>query len=101
MAGKAPRVDPLNGSPAQPKRVQVDNNGKTIYTWVVYPESSDPAPVVLVIHENRGLNDWARSLADQVAEAGYIAVAPDLLSRSCDTMTRTSDFASPDEATKA
>ena len=101
MAGTAASVDRLNESPRHQEWVQVDNNGKTIYTWVVYPESSDPAPVVLVIHENRGLNDWARSLADQVAEAGYIAVAPDLLSGFSDTMTRTSDFPADDAATSA
>ena len=47
----------------------------TIQTFVVYPESSRKTPVVLVIHENMGLTDWVRSLADQLAEAGYIAVA--------------------------
>jgi len=36
--------------------------------------------VVLVIHEIFGLSDWAQELADEVAAAGYIAVAPDLLS---------------------
>ena len=37
-------------------------------------------PVVLIIHEIFGMTDWAQDLADQVAAAGYIAVAPDLLS---------------------
>jgi len=35
---------------------------------------------VLVIHEKHGADDWVRGVADQLAEAGYIAVAPDLLS---------------------
>jgi carboxymethylenebutenolidase len=48
--------------------------------WVVYPERSDRAPVVIVIHENAGLNDWARAVADQLAAEGFIAIAPDLLS---------------------
>ena len=47
--------------------------------WVVYPEVKSKAPVVVVIHENKGLTDWVRGFADQLAEAGYIAVAPDLL----------------------
>jgi uncharacterized protein YbaP (TraB family) len=47
---------------------------------VVYPEVSKPAPGVVVIHENKGLTDWVRGVADQLAEAGYIAIAPDLLS---------------------
>ncbi|MBP9773340.1 MAG: dienelactone hydrolase family protein [Candidatus Peribacteraceae bacterium] len=91
----------LSDSPRHQEWVEIQNNGKTIYAWVVYPQTSEKRPVVLLIHENKGLNDWARSMADQVAEAGYIAVAPDLLSGFSDTTKRTSDFATPDDATKA
>ncbi len=35
---------------------------------------------MLVIHEIFGLTDWAKNLADELAAAGYIAIAPDLLS---------------------
>ena len=94
-------LERLTNSPRHQEWVEIDNNGKTIHAFVVYPESSAPAPVVLVIHENRGLNDWARGLADQVAEAGYIAVAPDLLSGYSETMTRTSDFPDDDARTAA
>lgn len=51
-----------------------------IRTWVVYPERADKAPVVIVIHEIFGLTDWVRAVADSLAEEGFIAVAPDLLS---------------------
>jgi carboxymethylenebutenolidase len=51
-----------------------------IQTWVVYPERPDKAPVVLVIHEIFGMSDWVRSVADQLAAEGFIAVAPDFLS---------------------
>lgn len=81
--------------------MEVDNNGKTIHTWVVYPERSDNAPVVVMIHENRGLNDWARSMADQIAEAGYIAVAPDMLSEFSSEYEKTSDFPDEDAARNA
>lgn len=54
--------------------------GDQVEAWVVYPERSDAAPVVVVIHENRGMNDWVRGVADQLAAEGFIAVAPDLLS---------------------
>jgi len=90
-------LDRLNSSPRHHEWVEVENDDKTIHTFVAFPERSTPAPVVVLIHENRGLNDWARSMADQVAEAGYIAVAPDLLSGFSDEFTRTSDF--PDEDT--
>jgi len=51
-----------------------------IHTWVVYPERSDKAPVVLVIHEIFGMSDWVRATTDQLAAEGFIAVAPDFLS---------------------
>jgi carboxymethylenebutenolidase len=53
--------------------------GDEVDAWVVYPERSDVAPVVIVIHEIYGLTDWLRAAADQVAAEGFIAVAPDLL----------------------
>ena len=51
-----------------------------VRAWITYPERDDPAPVVVVIHEIFGLTDWIRSVADQLAAEGFIAVAPDLLS---------------------
>ena len=99
--GDVSSADRLNSSPRHQEWVEVKNGDKTIYTWVVYPETSEKRPVVILIHENKGLNDWARGMADQVAEAGYIAVAPDLLSQVDATHERTGDFTSDDEATKA
>lgn len=93
--------DRLNNSPRHQEWVQVQSDGKTVHTWVVYPETNEKRPVVLLIHENRGLNDWARGMADQVAEAGYIAVAPDLLSGFSADRTRTSDFPNEDAARDA
>ena len=55
-------------------------DGTKLLTWVVYPESRAKAGVVLVIHEIYGLTDWVRGVADQLAEDGFIALAPDLLS---------------------
>ncbi|MEC9435195.1 MAG: YghX family hydrolase [Pseudomonadota bacterium] len=39
-----------------------------------------PAPAVLVVHENRGLNPYIRDVARRVAKAGFLALAPDGLS---------------------
>jgi len=47
--------------------------------WVVYPQRSTKAPVVVVVHEIFGLSTWVRAVADQLAADGFIAVAPDLL----------------------
>src|SRR5262245_54657653 len=60
--------------------VKVPGSPQAIRTWVVYPERKDKAPVVLIIHEIFGLSDWIRSVADQLAADGFIAVAPDLIS---------------------
>ena len=72
----------LNTSPRHGEWVDVEQPGSDvpISTWVVYPEVSGPAPIVLVIHEIYGMTDWIRGVADQFAAEGFIAVAPDLLS---------------------
>ena len=67
-------------SPRHSEWVTVKHDGRSVETLIVYPESKDKRPVVLVIHEIFGLSDWAQELADELAAAGYIAVAPDLLS---------------------
>ena len=70
----------LNASPRHGEWVKVDAGaGDTVRAWVVYPERSDQAPVVVVIHEIFGLTDWIRSVTDQLAAEGFIAIAPDLL----------------------
>jgi carboxymethylenebutenolidase len=70
----------LAKSPRHSEWVTVKHDGRSVDTFVVYPESKDKRPVVIIIHEIFGMTDWVQDLADQVAAAGYIAVAPDLLS---------------------
>ena len=71
----------LDKSPRHGEWIDISYDGKTpIRTWIVYPERKDKAPVVLMIHEIFGLTDWMRSVADQLAKEGFIAVAPDLIS---------------------
>ncbi len=72
--------------------VTVKHDGRAVETFVVYPESKDKRPVVVIIHEIFGMSDWVQDLADQVAEAGYIAVAPDLLSGMGPNGGRSSSF---------
>ena len=81
--------------------VEVKNGKWTVHSFVVYPEKKEKATAVLVIHENKGLTDWVRSVADQLAEAGYIAIAPDLLSGTGPDGGKTSDFKGEDAATQA
>jgi carboxymethylenebutenolidase len=83
----------LAKSPRHSEWVTVKHDGRSVETYVVYPESKDKRPVVLVIHEIFGMTDWVEDLADQLAEAGYIAVAPDLLSGMGPNGGRSSSFA--------
>ncbi len=82
----------LEKSPRHREWVTVKHDGRSVETFVVYPESKNKTPVVLIIHEIFGMTDWVQDLADQVAEAGYIAVAPDLLSGMGPNGGRSSDF---------
>lgn len=54
-------------------------DGDSVRAWIVYPERSTRAPVVVVVHEIFGLSSWVRGVADQLAADGFIAIAPDLL----------------------
>src|SRR6266705_4829232 len=82
----------LEKSPRHREWVTVKHDGRSVETFVVYPESKTKTPVVLVIHEIFGMTDWVQDLADQVAEAGYVAVAPDLLSGMGPNGGRSSSF---------
>jgi carboxymethylenebutenolidase len=72
----------LNKSPRHQEWVKVTHGNSTVDAFIVYPEVSHKAPVVVLIHEIFGLSDWARSMADDIAAMGYIVIAPDLLSGS-------------------
>src|SRR5918911_124291 len=69
----------LNRSPRHADWVDIKSGDRTIKAFVVYPERKGKAPVVLVISEIFGLTDWVRSMCDELAENGVIAIAPDLL----------------------
>jgi carboxymethylenebutenolidase len=70
----------LGSSPRHGEWVTIrTGGGDSLRTWVVYPERSTKAPVILVVHEVYGLSSWVRSVADQLAADGFIAIAPDLL----------------------
>jgi carboxymethylenebutenolidase len=80
---------------------EVQYENRTVHCFVAYPERPRNTPVVIVIHENRGLTDWVRSMADQLAAAGYLAIAPDFLSGFSPERGKTTDFENSDEARNA
>jgi carboxymethylenebutenolidase len=90
----------LTASPRHQEWITVRGE-RDVSLFVVYPEVKQKAAVVLVIHENGGLTDWVRSVADQLAAKGYIAIAPDLLSGMAPGGGRTSDFADGSAAREA
>ena len=91
----------LNDSPRHHEWVTVEHDGRQVEAFLAFPEVEGKAPAIVVIHQNRGLNDWVRGVADQLAEAGYLAIAPDLLSGTGPDGGKTSDFPDSDAAREA
>jgi carboxymethylenebutenolidase len=93
----------LEKSPRHGEWVEVARGSgqSAIKAYVVYPEVKDKAPVVIVIHEIFGETDWIRSVADQLAAEGFIAIAPDLLSGHGKDGGGTDSFDGRDAVTKA
>ncbi len=82
----------LAKSPRHQESVKVKNGNREVNSFVVYPEVKKKATAVVVIHEIFGMSDWVQQLTDELAEAGYIAIAPDLLSGMGPKGGGTSDF---------
>lgn len=96
--GEEGAKDRLNSTPRHGEYATVAlPGGGSLRAWVSYPERKEKAPVVIVIHEIFGLSDWIRSVADQLAADGYIAVAPDLLTGKGPGGGGTEAFASRDD----
>ncbi len=66
----------LDKSPRHMEWVKVKHDDRDVNCFIAYPEVKEKATAVIVIHEIFGLSDWARSVTDELAEAGYIAIAP-------------------------
>lgn len=79
----------------------IKNGDRTVNAFVVYPEVKNKATAVIVIHENAGLTDWTRTVADQLAAAGFIAIAPDLLSGMAPPEVKPNEFPGSDAARQA
>src|SRR6185295_568055 len=69
----------LAKSPRHKEWVKIKNGTREVNSFIVYPESNKKATAVIVIHEIFGMSDWVQQITDELAEAGYIAIAPDLL----------------------
>ena len=100
--GEAAAKAALDKSPRHGEWVDITVPGsKTpLKSYIVYPERKDKAPVVMVIHEIFGESDWIRSVCDQLAADGFIAIAPDMLSGHGKDGGGTDSFAGRDDVVK-
>jgi carboxymethylenebutenolidase len=91
----------LEKSPRHLEWIKIPQGARTVQSFIAFPEVQEKATAVIVIHEIFGLSDWARGVTDQLAEAGYIAIAPDLLSGSAPNGGGTAELGSDDAVRKA
>src|SRR3990167_4063565 len=77
--------------------VKYPGEGATLEGYLSRPKGGGPHPAVLLIHENRGLNEHIRDVARRLAAQGYVVLAVDQLSRKGGTAS----FANPDAARDA
>lgn len=91
----------LEASPRHREYVTLKHGDRAVQAFVVYPEVSGKVPVVVLIHEIFGLTDWAKEMADELAAAGYLVVAPDLLSGTGPQGGGTDSYSGTDAAVKA
>jgi carboxymethylenebutenolidase len=91
----------LEKSPRHLEWVKVKHGNREVNCFIAFPEVKEKATAVVVIHEIFGLSDWVRGVADQLAEAGYIAIAPDLLSGTAPGGGGTAELGGNDAVRKA
>jgi carboxymethylenebutenolidase len=91
----------IEKSPRHLEWVKVKQGAREVQSFLAFPEVKDKATAVVVIHEIFGLTDWVRGVADQLAEAGYIAISPDLLSGTAPNGGGTSELGGADGVRKA
>src|SRR5438477_10697458 len=91
----------LDKSPRHLEWVKIKHGNREVNCFIAYPEVKDKATAMVVIHEIFGLSDWVRGVTDQLAEAGYIAIAPDLLSGTAPGGGGTAELGGGDAVRKA
>jgi carboxymethylenebutenolidase len=104
-ASSSPSLSPSAPTSASPPPGMASALPTTPITWAgpkgqlqgSWAQAATPRGAVLVIHENKGLNDWVRTVAGRLAGIGYSALAIDLLSEEGGTAT----FTDPAAATAA
>jgi carboxymethylenebutenolidase len=73
------RILKLTQSPRKHELVKLPGGSRTLQAFVVYPETKENVPVIVMLPEDQGLTDWARMMADELSAMGNIVIVPDLL----------------------
>lgn len=63
------------------EEVQYAGKAGTVFGYLTRPKASGKYPAIVVIHQNRGVNEHIRDVARRFAKQGYVALTPDYLSR--------------------
>jgi carboxymethylenebutenolidase len=62
--------------------VKFPGPGSELLAYLAKPPGAGPHPGIVIIHENRGLNDHTKDIARRYAQEGFIGLAVDLVSRA-------------------
>jgi len=81
VTSHAAQIDPNDPGLTSSEIKYASTDGTAISAYVTRPKGSEAHPAVLVIHEWDGIKEQIRDVARMLAKAGYVALAPDLLSR--------------------
>ena len=91
------RRDEASAANVSAETVHFASGDVQVEGYIAKPKDSGKHPAVIVIHENRGLNEHIRDVTRRFATEGFVALAPDLLSR----LGGTAKMKSPEDATDA
>ncbi len=94
-------VKRLDASPRHHEYVTLKVAGRDVQAFVVYPEVKSKATSIVLIPEIFGLSAWAKTMADDLAAAGYVVIAPDVLTGKGPNGGGTDSYTSQDQVTKA
>lgn len=84
------------------KYVTLTHDGRALQALIDLPARPQRETVVVVlVHEIYGLSDWAKGMADKLADQGFVIVAPDLLSGHGPKGGGYGDFTNQNEVTEA
>jgi carboxymethylenebutenolidase len=97
MAETVAHLVQLNDPDLISESIQYPAKGGNVKAYLSRPKDGGKRGAVIVIHENRGLVDHIKDVARRFAKDGFVALAPDLLSRSGGT----DQYKTPDDAIAA